>query len=84
MRYIMYGYTLLVPMNPRVLNEHSLAHWYQKCVTVHHMPKSMSCHMCLCVYMCVCLCMSTERNTYYTYFNKSKNVLKLTYFWRQK
>ena len=40
--------------------------------------------VCLCVYMCVCLCMSTERNTYYTYFNKSKNVLKLTYFWRQK
>ena len=26
------------------LFEHSLVHWYQQCVTVHHVPKCMSCH----------------------------------------
>ena len=26
------------------LVEHSLVHWYQQCVTTHHVPKSMSCH----------------------------------------
>ena len=24
--------------------QHSLGHWYQQCVTVHHVPKCMSCH----------------------------------------
>ena len=27
-----------------LLVEHSLVHWYQQCVTVHHLPKCMSCH----------------------------------------
>ena len=50
----MYGFKLLVPLNQRVLNklskEHSLVledsfvHWYQQCVTVHHVPKCMTCH----------------------------------------
>ena len=26
------------------LDEHSLVHWYQQCVTVHHVLKCMSCH----------------------------------------
>ena len=26
------------------LVEHSLVRWYQQCVTVHHLPKCMSCH----------------------------------------
>ena len=51
--HMMYGSTLLVPMNQRVLTnitllallvEHSLVHWYQQCGTVHHVPKCMSCH----------------------------------------
>ena len=36
LEHMMYGYTLLV--------EHSLVHWYQQCVTVHHVPKCMSFH----------------------------------------
>ena len=47
--HMMYGYTLLVPMNQRVLNKHSLVHWYQQCVTVHHVPKCMSCHKAIVV-----------------------------------
>ena len=31
-------------MFPAWLVEHSLVHWYQQCVTVHHVPKYMSCH----------------------------------------
>ena len=27
-----------------LLVEHSLVHWFQQCVTVHHVPKCMSCH----------------------------------------
>ena len=27
-----------------LLVEHSLVHWYQQCVTIHHVPKCMSCH----------------------------------------
>ena len=27
-----------------MLVEHSLVHWYEQCVTVHHVPKCMSCH----------------------------------------
>ena len=30
--------------------EHSLFHWYQQqCVTVHHVPKCMSCHKAIVV-----------------------------------
>ena len=56
--HMMYGYTLLIPMNQRVLTyimllawlvEHSLVHWYQKCVTVHHVPKCISCHKAIVV-----------------------------------
>ena len=47
--HMIYRYTLLLPMNQRVLNKqskkrNSLVHWYQQCVTVHHVPKCMSCH----------------------------------------
>ena len=47
--HMMYGYTLLVPMNQTItplalLLEHSLIHWYQQCVTVNHVPMCMSCH----------------------------------------
>ena len=31
------------------LVEHSLVHWYQQCVTVHHVPKCMSCHKAIVV-----------------------------------
>ena len=69
LRHMMYGYTLLVAINQRVLNkpskgsninallyitlfallvEHSLVHWYQQCVTEHHVPKCMTCHQILC------------------------------------
>ena len=48
-----YGYTLLVQMNQRVLKrvlkKHSLVHWYQQCLTVHHVPKCMSCHRAIVV-----------------------------------
>ena len=27
-----------------LLVEHSLVYWYQQCVTVHHVPKCMTCH----------------------------------------
>ena len=27
-----------------MVREHSLVHWYQQCVTVHHVPKCMSCY----------------------------------------
>lgn len=50
-------YTQLVPLNQRVLNkvntfitflaffvDCSLLHWYQQCLTVHHVPKCTSCH----------------------------------------
>ena len=56
--HMMYGSTLLVPMNQRMLNkqtkernisEHSLVHWYQQCGTVHHVPKCMSCHKAIVV-----------------------------------
>ena len=50
--HMMYGSTLLVPMNQRVLNKqskHSLVHWYQQCGTVHHVPKCMSCHKAIVV-----------------------------------
>ena len=54
--HMMYGYTLLVPMNQRVLNN-SLpcllsTLWFigtSKCVTVHHVPKCMSCHKAIVV-----------------------------------
>ena len=46
--HMMYGYTLLVPMIQRVLKD-SLVHWYQQCVTVHHVPKCMSCHKAIVV-----------------------------------
>ena len=50
------------------LVEHSLVHWYQQCVTVHQVPKCMSCprdivmitgrahyfHDCICIYQ-VCI-----------------------------
>ena len=32
-----------------LLVEHSLVHWYQQCVTVHHVPKCMSCHKAIVV-----------------------------------
>ena len=52
--HMMYGYTLLAPMNQTItllalLVEHSLVHWYQQCVTVHHVPKCMSCHKAIVV-----------------------------------
>ena len=51
--HMMYGYTLLVPMNQitllALLVEHSLVHWYQQCVTVHRVPKCMSCHKAIMV-----------------------------------
>ena len=31
------------------LVEHSLFNWYQQCITVHHMPKCMSCHKAIVV-----------------------------------
>ena len=31
------------------LVDHSLAHWYQQCITVHHVPKSMSFHKAILV-----------------------------------
>ena len=53
--HMMYGCTLLVPVNQRVhtatsitllalLFKHCLVRWYQKCVTVHQVPKCVSCH----------------------------------------
>ena len=51
--HMMYGYTLLVPMNQitllALLVEHSLVHWYQQCVTVHRVPKCMGCHKAIVV-----------------------------------
>ena len=54
--HMVYGSTLLVPMNQRVLItllallvEHCLVHWYQQCGTVHHVPKCMSCHKAIVV-----------------------------------
>ena len=52
--HMIYSYTLLVPMNQRVLNKqskesNSLVHWYQQCVMVHHVPKCMSCHRAIAV-----------------------------------
>ena len=41
---MMYGYTLLVPMNQRVLNKQSKEH-----NTVHHVPKYMSWHKAIVV-----------------------------------
>ena len=32
-----------------LLVERSLVHWYQQCVTVHHVPKCMSCHKAIVV-----------------------------------
>ena len=32
-----------------LLVEHSLVHWYQQCVAVHHVPKFMSCHKAIMV-----------------------------------
>ena len=32
-----------------VVVEHSLVHWYQQCVTVHHVPKCMSYHKAIMV-----------------------------------
>ena len=34
-----------------LLAEHSLVHWYQQCITVHHVPKCMSCHKATVVIM---------------------------------
>ena len=31
------------------LDEHSLVHWYQQCVMVHHAPKCMCCHKAIVV-----------------------------------
>ena len=53
--HMMYGCTLLVPVNQRVdmatsitllalLFKHSLVHWNKKCVTVHQVPKCVNCH----------------------------------------
>ena len=52
--HMIYSYTLLIPMNQRVLNKqskesNSLVHWYQQCVMVHHVPKCMSCHRAIAV-----------------------------------
>ena len=33
-----------------LLVEHSLVHWYQQCVTVHHVPKCMSCYKAIYIY----------------------------------
>ena len=38
-------YIMLLPY----LVEHSLVHWYQQCLTVHHVPKCMSCHKAIVV-----------------------------------
>ena len=32
-----------------LLVEHALVHWYQQCVTEHHVPKCMSCHKAIVV-----------------------------------
>ena len=32
-----------------LLVEQSLVHWYKQCVTVHHVPKCMSCHKAIVV-----------------------------------
>ena len=30
-------------------HENNVIHWYQQCVTVHHVPKCMSCHRAIVV-----------------------------------
>ena len=50
------------------LVEHSLIHWYQQCVTVHHVLK---CN-CLpfwhiCIYICVCVCIYSLSSISYKY-----------------
>ena len=41
------------------LVEHSLVHWYQQYLTVHHVPKCMSCHRASgihrAIYTCICI-----------------------------
>ena len=32
-----------------LLVEHFLVHWYQQCLTIHHVPKCMSCHKAILV-----------------------------------
>ena len=32
-----------------LLLEYSFVYWYQKCVTIHHVPKCMSCHKAIVV-----------------------------------
>ena len=51
---MIYSYTLLIPMNQRVLSKqskerNSLVHWYQQYVIVHYVPKCMSCHKAIVV-----------------------------------
>ena len=43
---IMYGYSLLVPMNQRVLNELSKEHWYQQCLQFNQLFGSLEPAMC--------------------------------------
>ena len=48
--HTIYDYTMLVTINWRVftlfawLVEDSSVHWYQQCLTVHHVPKCISSH----------------------------------------
>ena len=46
-----YIYTYIYITLLALLVEHSLStlHWYQQCVTVHHVPKCMSCHKAIVV-----------------------------------
>ena len=43
------GHMMYCIMLLALLVEHSLVHWYQQCVTVHHVPKCMSCHKAIVV-----------------------------------
>ena len=47
--YMMHGYTLLVSLNVKIVEQAKqgckfLLQWYQQCVTVQHVPKCMSCN----------------------------------------
>ena len=55
----------------------SLVHWYQQCVTVHHVPKCMSCHKVIVVMTGRAHCFHDDIYIYYAHLASVRFELSL-------
>ena len=64
-----------------LLVEQSLVHWYQQCVTVHHVPKCISCHKAIVVITgrahCIVFMVSYIYVSIYVYIDMSHHFILL-------